>query len=103
MRLKATTHRARRERAQLARADELERQLPLVHAELGVGERAADERQRVERAEQPDVAVLAGEEQLRPGRAALLVVCPLDLVEHEHLARSGGHLDRAAEDRRARR
>ena len=79
--------RARRERAQLSRADELERQLPLVDAQLGVGERAAHERQRVERAEQADVAVLPGEEKLRPRRAPLLVVRPLHLVEDEHLTR----------------
>ena len=91
--------RARRERPQLARADELERQLPLEDAELGVRERVPDERQRVERAEQEDVAVLAGEQQPRPRRAALLVVRPLHLVEHEHLARARRHLDRAADDR----
>ena len=92
-------HRARRESAQLARPDELERQLALVHAELGVGERPTDERERVERPEQPHVPVVPGEEQLRPCRSAFLVVGPLDLVEHERLARSGRHLDRAAEDR----
>ena len=90
----------RRQRAELACADELERQLPLVDLELGVREGAPDERQRIERAEQPDVAILAGEEQLRPRRAALLVVRPLHLVEHQHVARAGGHLDGAAEDRR---
>ena len=63
-------------------------------------ERALDERQRVERAEQQDVPVLAGEQQLRPGGAALLVVGPLHLVEDEHLARAGRHLDGAADDRR---
>ena len=92
--------RSRREPAELARADELERKLPLVDPELCLRERTPNERQRVERAEQPDVAVLAGEQQLRPRRAALLVVRPLHLVEHEHLARARRHLDRAAEDRR---
>ena len=92
--------RSRREPAELARADELERELPLVHPELGVRERTPDQRQRVERAEQADVAVLAREQQLRPRRAALLVVGPLHLVEHEHVARARRHLHRAAEDRR---
>ena len=46
------------------------------------------------------MAVLAGEEQLGPRGAALLVVGPLHLVEDEHLALSGRHLDGAAEDRR---
>ena len=46
-------------------------------------------------------AILAREEQLCPRRAALLVVRPLHLVEHEHLPRAGSHLDGAAEDRRA--
>ena len=35
------------------------------------------------------MAVLACEQELRPRRAALLVVRPLHLVEHEHLARAG--------------
>jgi hypothetical protein len=46
------------------------------------------------------VAVRAGEEQLRPRGAPLLVVRPLHLVEDEHVARAGRHLDRAALDRR---
>ena len=100
MRLKATSDRPGREPPELARSDELERQLPLVDAELGIRERTSDERQRIERTEQPDVAVLAGEEQLRPGRPPLLVVRPLDLVQDEHLAGAGGHLDGAAENRR---
>ena len=62
MRLNATTTVPGCEGAELARADELERKLPLVHLELGVGERPPDERQRVERAEQTDVAVLAREQ-----------------------------------------
>ena len=64
------------------------------------GNAFSDERLRVERAEQEDVAVLAGEQQPRPGGAALGVVRPLHLVEHEHLARARRHLDRAADDRR---
>ena len=75
--------------AKLPLADELERQLPLVHPELGVGKRAPHERERVERAEQPDVLVLPREQKLGPRGATLLVVCPLHLVEDEHLARSG--------------
>ena len=39
-----------------------------MDAEFGVGKRTADERERIESTEQPDMAVLAGEEQLRPGR-----------------------------------
>ena len=45
-------------------------------------------------------SVLAGEQQLGPRRAPLLVVRPLHLVEHEHLAPVRRHLDGAAEDRR---
>ena len=70
-----------------------------MDAQLGIGKRTPHERQRIERAEQSDVAVLAREQQLRPGRAALLVVGPLHLVEHEHLAGAGSHLDGAAENR----
>ena len=36
-----------------------------MDAEFGVGKRTADERERIESTEQPDMAVLAGEEQLR--------------------------------------
>ncbi len=46
-----------------------------------------------------DVAVVAREQEARPGRAALGVVGPLHLVEHEHLARARRHLDGAADDR----
>ncbi len=46
------------------------------------------------------MVVLPCEEELRPGRSTLLVVCPLHLVEHEHLAPVRRHLDGAAEDRR---
>ena len=45
--------------------------------------------------------VLAGEQQPRPGRPALVVVGPLHLVEDEHLALERRHLDRRARDRRA--
>ena len=43
--------------------------------------------------------VLACEEQPRPGRAALGVVCPLHLVEDQDLTRERRHLSRAADDR----
>ena len=49
--------------------------------------------------EQEDVPVLAREQQPRPGGAALGVVGPLHLVEHEHLAAERRHLGRAADDR----
>ena len=64
------------------------------------GKAFSDQRQRLDRAEQEDVPVLAREEQARPGRAALAVVRPLHLVEHEHLAGERRHLGRAADDRR---
>ena len=92
--------RPRREPSQLACADELERELPLVDSELRVREGVTDERERVERAEQAEVPVLAGEQELRPGSPPLLVVGPLHLVHDEDVAGSGRHLDRAAEDRR---
>ena len=93
--------RSGRQRAELTGTDELEGQLSLVDAHLRVGESMPHERQCVERAEQSNMAVLAREEQLRPGCAALLVVGPLHFVEHEHLAGAGRHLDGAAEDRRS--
>ena len=89
----------RRERAQRARAHELERELALEQPHLRPGERPLDERQRVDRAQQQHVAVIAAEQQPRPGGAALRVVRPLHLVEHEHLALARCHLDRAANDR----
>ena len=46
------------------------------------------------------MAVIPGEQKLRPRRAALLVVRPLHLVEDEHLTVSRCHLDRAAQHRR---
>ena len=64
------------------------------------GKRALHERERVERAEQEDLAVLAGEQEPRPGRAALRVVGPLHLVEDEQLARERRHLHRRADDGR---
>ena len=92
--------RSRREAAERALADELERQDALEDLDLGLRERVQHERLGVERAEHEDVAVVAGEQEPRPGRAALGVVRPLHLVEHEHLARARRHLDRAADDRR---
>ena len=79
----------------------VERRLALEEADLGLGKRVLHERERLDRAEQEDVPVLAGEQQPRPGRAALGVVGPLHLVEHEHLAGERRHLRRAADDRRA--
>ena len=90
-----------RQRAERALPDELEGELALEDLQLVLGEGSLDERERVERAEQQDLAVLAGEEKPRPGGAALGVVRPLHLVEHEQLARPGRHLDRRADDRRA--
>ena len=92
--------RALAERAQRALADELERQLPVEHPELRLRERALHERQRVERAQQENLAEVARQQQPRPGGAALLVVRPLDLVEDEQLAALRRHLDRRREDRR---
>ena len=87
------------EAAERALADELERQDALEDLHLGFRERVQDERLGIERAEHEDVAVVAGEQEPRPRRAALGVVRPLHLVEHEHLARARRHLDRAADDR----
>ena len=92
---------AGRQRAERALADELERELALEDLQLVLREGSFDERERVERAEEEDLAVLAGEQQPRPGRAALGVVRPLHLVENEQLARLRRHLDRRA-DRPAR-
>ena len=78
----------------------VERRLALEEADLGLRKRVLDERERLDGAEQEDVAVLAGEEEPRPRRAALLVLRPLDLVEHEHLAAQRRHLGGAADDRR---
>ena len=64
----------------------VERRLALEEADLDLRERVPHERQRLDRAEQQDVAVLAAEHEPRPGRAALLVLGPLHLVEHERLA-----------------
>ena len=58
------------------------------------------ERQRLDGAEQEDVAVLAAEHQARPRRAALLVLGPLHFVEDECLAAQGRHFGGAADDRR---
>ena len=92
--------RARRQPTQRALADELERQDALEDLDLGLRERVQHERLGVERPEHEDVAVVAREQQPRPRRAALGIVGPLHLVEHEHLARARRHLDRAADDRR---
>jgi len=83
-----------------ALAEPVERRLALEEAKLRVGERVLDERQRLDRAEQEDVPVLAAEHEARPGRSALLVLGPLDLVEHERLAVQRRHLRGAADDRR---
>ena len=84
--------RSRRERAERPRAHELERELALEDLQLVLGKRALHEWERVERAEQEDLAVLAREQEPRPGRAALGVVRPLHLVEDEQLARERRHL-----------
>ena len=89
-----------RQRAKRPLADELERELALEDLQLVLGERALDERERIERAEEQDLAVLAGEQEPRPGRAALRVVGPLHLVEDEQLARVRCHLHRRADHRR---
>ena len=93
--------RSGRERAERPRADELERELALEDLQLVLGERPLHERERVERTEQEDLAVLACEQEPRPRRAALRVVGPLHLVEDEELARVRRHLDGRADDRRA--
>ena len=85
-----------------APAGPVERRLALEEADLDLRERVPDERQRLDRAEQEDVAVLAAEHEPRPGRAALLVLRPLHLVEHERLAARRRHLGGAADDRRVR-
>ena len=90
---------SRRERAERARADELERQLALEELQLVLGKRPLDERQRVERAEQQDLSIVAGEQQPRPRRAALRVVRPLHLVEDEEIAGMRRHLHGGADDR----
>ena len=91
---------ARPETGDAALAEPVERRLALEEAQLGVRERVLDERQRLDRAEQQDVPVLAAEHQPRPRRAALLVLGPLHLVEHERLAVHRRHLGGAADDRR---
>ncbi len=78
----------------------VERRLALEEAHLGLRERVLDQRQRLDGAEEENVPVLAREEQPCPGGAALAVVCPLHLVEHQDLTRERRHLGRAADDRR---
>ena len=101
-RLNATTTVPGAEADDAALADPVERRLALEEADLRVGERVPDERQRLDGAEQEDVAVLAAEHEPRPRRAALLVLGPLHLVEHERLAAQRRHLGGAADDRRVR-
>ena len=93
---------SRPEPGDAALADPVERRLALEEANLHVRERVPHERQRLDRAEQQDVAVLAAEHEPRPRRAALLVFGPLHLVEDERLAVHRRHLRRAADDRRVR-
>ena len=78
----------------------VERRLALEEAHLDLRERVADERQRLDRAEQEDVAVLTAEHEARPRRPALLVLRPLDFVQDERLPAQRSHLGGAAEDRR---
>ncbi len=93
-------HRARAEARDAAAADPVERRLALEEPDLGLRERVPHERQRLNRAEQQDVAVLAAEQEPGPRGAALFVLRPLHLVEDERLAARRGHLGRAAHDRR---
>ena len=92
--------RARPEAGDRLAAAPVERRLPLEEAHLDLRECVAHERQRLDRAEQEDVAVLAAEHEARPRRAALLVLRPLHLVEDERLPAQRRHLGRAADDRR---
>jgi ketosteroid isomerase-like protein len=82
------------------RAGPVERRLALEEAHVRVRKRVRDQRQRLHRPEQEDVAVLAGEQQPRPGGPAFGVVRPLHLVEHQHLAAQRRHLRGAADDGR---
>src|SRR5437764_4448667 len=93
-------HRAGAETVDSAPPGPVERRLPLEEANLDPRERVPDERQRLDGAEQQDVAVLAAQQEPCPRRAALLVLRPLHLVEHEGLAARGRHLGGAAHDRR---
>jgi hypothetical protein len=94
-------HGARAESGDAALADPLERGLALEEAHVCPRERSLDERQRLDGTEDEDVAVVAPEHEPRPGRAALLVLRPLHLVEDESVAAHRGHLRGAADDRRA--
>ena len=94
--------RSRPEPGDAAAADPVERRLALEEPHLDVRKRIPHERQRLDRAEQQDVTVLAAEHEPRPRRAALLVLGPLHLVEHERLAAHRRHLRGAADDRRVR-
>src|SRR5512146_2658108 len=81
-----------------ATADPVERRLALEEPDRRGGKRTLDERQRFERPEQKNVPVLRTEQEAGPRGASLLVVCPLHLVEDEHLAVKRRHLGRAADD-----
>src|SRR6478672_9639729 len=76
-------HRARAEAGDAAAAGPVERRLALEVANLDLRKRVPHERQRLDGTEQQDVPVLAAEQEPRPGRAALLVLGPLNLVEHK--------------------
>ena len=80
---------ARSQRTERALADELQRELALEDLELDLRKRPLDERERIERTEEQDLAVLAREQQPRPRGAALGVVGPLHLVEDEELPDCG--------------
>src|SRR6478609_2383826 len=62
-------HRARAKAGDAAAAGPVERRLALAVANLDLRERVPHERQRLDRAEQQDVSVLAAEQEPRPGRA----------------------------------
>ena len=83
-------------------ADPVERRLALEEPHVDLRERMPDERQRLDRSEQQDVAIIAAEHQPRPRRPALVVLRPLHLVEHQRLAAHRRHLRGAADDRRVR-
>ena len=85
-----------------APADPVERRLALEEPHVDLRERMPDERQRLDRSEQQDVAIIAAEHQPRPRRPALVVLRPLHLVEHQRLAAHRRHLRGAADDRRLR-
>ncbi|SES81691.1 hypothetical protein SAMN04488546_0626 [Geodermatophilus poikilotrophus] len=67
-----------------------------------VGDQRLEHRQRLGGRDHPDLAVLAGEQQTRPGVPAVGVGDPVRLVEDEQPAARRRLLDGAAEDRRHR-